>query len=308
MAKRGLASRRIFCFHSGAMNRDFVRQLRTLLVLGRVSNLPTVWSNCLAGWWLGGGGNSAKLPPLLFGVSALYIGGMFLNDAFDTEFDRQRHASRPIPSGAISLAAVWRWSFALLALGAILLAVLGKTTGVLTLVLLACIIIYDAAHKAITASPWLLGLCRFWVYVIAGSTGVGGVNGGPIWCGAALAFYVTGLSSVARRGNFRGPVPYWPLLLLAAPVFLAMLMNAGEARKDAMLLSLVFVLWAARCARTIFQPGEANVGRIVSGLMAGIILVDWLAVAPQIPHTLSAVVFLALFGMTLWLQRFVPEA
>ncbi len=308
MAKRGLASRRIFCFHLGAMNRDFVRQLRTLLVLGRVSNLPTVWSNCLAGWWLGGGGNSAKLPPLLFGVSALYIGGMFLNDAFDTEFDRQRHASRPIPSGAISLAAVWRWSFALLALGAILLAVLGKTTGVLTLVLLACIIIYDAAHKAITASPWLLGLCRFWVYVIAGSTGVGGVNGGPIWCGAALAFYVTGLSSVARRGNFRGPVPYWPLLLLAAPVFLAMLMNAGEARKDAMLLSLVFVLWAARCARTIFQPGEANVGRIVSGLMAGIILVDWLAVAPQIPHTLSAVVFLALFGMTLWLQRFVPEA
>ena len=290
------------------MNRDFVRQLRTLLVLGRVSNLPTVWSNCLAGWWLGGGGNSAKQPPLLFGVSALYIGGMFLNDAFDTEFDRQRHASRPIPSGAISLAAVWRWSFALLALGAILLAVLGKTTGVLTLVLLACIIIYDAAHKAITASPWLLGLCRFWVYVIAGSTGVGGVNGGPIWCGAALAFYVTGLSSVARRGNFRGPVPYWPLLLLAAPVFLAMLMNAGEARKDAMLLSLVFVLWAARCARTIFQPGEANVGRIVSGLMAGIILVDWLAVAPQIPHTLSAVVFLALFGMTLWLQRFVPEA
>jgi 4-hydroxybenzoate polyprenyltransferase len=290
------------------MNRDFVRQLRTLLVLGRVSNLPTVWSNCLAGWWLGGGGNFGKLPPLLFGVSALYTGGVFLNDAFDAEFDRQRRASRPIPSGAISLGVVWRWSFALLATGALALAVLGKTTGVLTLALLACIIIYGATHRAVTASPWLLGLCRFWVYVIAGSTGIGGVSGGPIWCGAALAVYVAGVSSVARRGNLSGPVPYWPLPLLAAPVFLAMLMNAGEARKDAMLLSVVFVLWAALCARTIFQPGEANVGRIVSGLMAGIVLVDWLAVGPQIPHTLSAVVFLALFGMTLWLQRFVPEA
>jgi 4-hydroxybenzoate polyprenyltransferase len=290
------------------MNQNLGRQLRTLLVLGRVSNLPTVWSNCLAGWWLGGGGNSGKLPLLFFGVSALYTGGMFLNDAFDVEFDRQRHPSRPIPSGAISLAAVWRWSFALLGLGALALALLGKTTGVLTLTLLGCIIIYSATHKAITASPWLMGLCRFWVYVIAGSTGIGGVNGGPIWCGVALAVYVAGLSSVARRKSFRGPVPYWPLLLLAAPVFLAMLMNAGDARKDAMLLSLLLVLWVARCARTIFQTGEVNVGRIVSGLLAGIVLVDWLAVAPQIPHRLSFVLFFPLFGATLALQRFAPEA
>ena len=295
-------------FLPAAMNRNLVRQLRSLLILGRVSNLPTVWSNCLAGWWLGGGGNLGKLPALLFGVSALFTGGMFLNDAFDAKFDRERNTSRPIPSGAILPAAVWRWSFALLGLGALALAVFGKTTGVLTLILLACIIIYDATHRAIAASPWLLGLCRFWVYVIAGSTGVLGVNGGPVWCGLALTLYVAGLSSVARRGSFRRPVPNWPLLLLAAPVFLALLMNTGEARKDAMLLSLVFVLWTALCARTIFQAGEANVGRIASGLLAGIVLVDWLAIAPQLPHWLSGVVFLPLFGATLLLQRFVPEA
>jgi len=290
------------------MNQNTNRQLRALLILGRVSNLPTVWSNCLAGWWLGGGGNLGKLPLLLFGASALFTGSMFLNDAFDAAFDRQRHSSRPIPAGVIPPAAVWRWSFALLAFGAISLAVLGKTTGVLTLALLACIIIYDATHKAITASPWLLGLCRFWIYVIAGSTGAWGVNGGAIWCGAALAIYVAGLDSVARRKSFRGPVPYWPLLPLAAPIFLAMLMNAGTARHDAMLLSFVLVLWIARCARTIFQTGEVNVRRIVSGLLAGIVLVDWLAIGPQIPHYLSLGVFAALFAATLVLQRFVPEA
>jgi hypothetical protein len=289
------------------MNQNTNRQLRALLVLGRVSNLPTVWSNCLAGWWLGGGGNLGKLPLLLFGASAVFTGGMFLNDAFDAAFGRRRQSSRPIPAGAISLAAVWRWSFALLGLGAISLAVLGKTTGGLTLALLACVIIYDATHKAVTASPWLLGLCRFWIYVIAGSTGALGVNGGPIWCGAALAVYVAGLDSVARRKSFRGPVPNWPLLPLAAPVILAMLMNTGAARHDAVLLSLVLVLWVARCARTIFQPGEANVGRIASGLLAGIVLVDWLAVAPLIAHPLSAVVFLPLFGAILLLQRFAPE-
>src|SRR5712675_1271707 len=95
--------------------------LRTLLVLSRGSNLPTVWSNCLAGWWLTGGGNYWKLPFLILGVSALYTAGMFLNDAFDADFDRQRRPERPIPSGKISPGLVWRIGFTLLALGVLLL-------------------------------------------------------------------------------------------------------------------------------------------------------------------------------------------
>jgi hypothetical protein len=284
-------------------------RLRTLLILGRVSNLPTVWSNCLAGWWLGGGENFWKLPLLLFGASALYTGGAFLNDAFDAEFDRQHRPTRPIPAGAVTRELVWVRSFALLAAGALALAVLGKTAGVLTVALLACIIVYDATQKVLLASPWLMGLCRFWVYLIASSTGADGVNGRPVWCGAALALYVAGLNYVGRRKSFRGPVPFWPLLVLAAPIFLAMLMNAGEARPAAMLLSLVLVLWIAYSVRTIFPPaGEVNVRRIVSGLLAGIVLVDWLAVGPQLPRLLSGTVFLLLFGATLLLQRFAPEA
>ena len=62
---------------------------RTLLILGRASNLPTVWSNCLAGWLLGGGGAAADLLLLSVAATFLYTGGMYLNDAFDAEFDRQ---------------------------------------------------------------------------------------------------------------------------------------------------------------------------------------------------------------------------
>ena len=287
------------------MNRNFPQQLRTLLVLGRVSNLPTVWSNCLAGWWLSGGGNYWKMPFLFLGISALYTGGMFLNDAFDADFDRQRHVSRPIPSGKISLEAVWRFGWTWLALGILCLLFLGKIAGALAIVLAVCILIYNAVHKFIIASPWLMGLCRFWVYVIAGTAGANGLSGNSIWCGFALAFYIVGLSYVAKRESFRGSVPHWPLIFLALPIFLALLMNAGDARKPAMFVALVLALWTARCVRTIFQAGEISAGRIVSGLLAGIIFVDWLAVAPQCPHGLSAV-FLILFGATLWLQRFVP--
>jgi hypothetical protein len=287
------------------MNQNFLHQLRTLLVLGRVSNLPTVWSNCLAGWWLAGGGNTWKLPLLFFGVGALYTGGMFLNDAFDADFDRQRRAERPIPSGSISLDAVWKFGWAWLASGTLSLLFFGRITGLLAVVLAACILIYNLTHKFITASPWLMGLCRFWVYVIAGSASVVGFYGWPIWCGSALAFYIVGLSYVARRESFRGPIPFWPLWLLAAPVIMAMLMNAGENRTPAVWISLVLVLWIAYCTRPIFQPGEMNVGRIVSGLLAGIVFVDWLAVAPQCPRELSFV-FMILFGATILLQQLVP--
>lgn len=287
------------------MNRKVIPEWRTLLILGRVSNLPTVWSNCVAGWLLSGGGNYWKLPFLFIGMSALYLGGMFLNDAFDAGFDQQRRQARPIPSGKISAELVWRWGWGWLALGVFCLTFLGKLAGFLAFVLLVSILIYNATHKAITASPWLMGFCRFWVYVIAGTTGLNGLNGWPIWCGAAMAFYVVGLSYVARRESFRGPVPFWPLLLLALPVILAWMMNTADTRKAALWVSLILVLWAARCVRTVFQRGEANVQIIVSGLLAGIIFVDWLAVAPQYPRELG-LLFLAFFAVTLVAQRFVP--
>jgi 4-hydroxybenzoate polyprenyltransferase len=282
-------------------------QLRTLLVLGRVSNLPTVWSNCLAGWWLGGGENYWKLPFLLIGVSLLYTGGMFLNDAFDADFDRQRRPERPVPSGKISAPLVWRYGFGQLVAGIFLILFCGQLAAGAAFFLAVFILLYNFSHKFFTASPWLMGACRFWVYVIAGAAGAHGLNGWPIYGGAALGLYVVGLSYVARRESFRAAVPHWPLLLLAAPIILSLLMNVGGARLAAIGMSLLLALWIFYCARTVFFGGELNVGYIVSNLLAGIVLVDWLAVAPLNPHWLSVpLLFLALFGGTLWLQKFVP--
>ena len=284
------------------MNQRF----RTLLILGRVSNLPTVWSNCLAGWWLGGGGNYWKLPCLLLGVSLLYTGGMFLNDAFDQEFDRLRRPERPIPSGKIAAALVWRYGLGLLAFGMLLLLFCGPLAAAGGVLLALFIVLYDFTHKIFTGSPWLMGACRFWVYVIAGATGAAGLNGFAIFGGAALALYVVGLSHVARQESTRARVPLWPLVLLAAPTILALLINAGGYRMPAICISIVLGLWVVRCIRSIFLGGGTNVGWIVSNLLAGIVAVDWLAVAPQIQPWRSALVFPLLFGLTKWLQKYVP--
>jgi 4-hydroxybenzoate polyprenyltransferase len=284
------------------MNQKF----RTLLVLGRVSNLPTVWTNCLAGWWLGGGGNFGKLPLLLLGLTLLYTGGMFLNDAFDQEFDRLRRPERPIPSGKIQAAEVWGYGFGQLGAGILVLFCCGLGTGVVAIILAFFIVLYDFTHKFLMASPWLMGICRFWVYVIAGAAGSDGLNGFVIFAGAALALYVVGLSYVARRESTRGQLPFWPLGLMIAPVVLALAINTGPFLRPAILISLVLALWIGRYVRFIFLGGEVNVGWIVSNLLAGIVLVDWLAVAPQLAPWQSAAVFLLLFGATKWLQKFVP--
>jgi 4-hydroxybenzoate polyprenyltransferase len=280
--------------------------LRTLLLLGRVSNLPTVWSNCLAGWWLGGGGHHERLPWLFAATTLLYIGGMFWNDAFDEEFDREFRKERPIPSGAISREAVWRLGMFWLAAGALCLVSIGRISGVLGLLLLSCIVIYDAVHKRIRFAPVLMGLCRFLLYVVAASTGLTGVTGISIWCGLALTAYVIGLSYLARRESTPGrpSLRYAPLILLAVPPALALAINQGPLREKTLLLSAIFILWVVLRLRPTFWSNMPNLGRTVSGLLAGIVLVDWLAV-PDAPRELGFV-FLGLFIAANLFQRIVP--
>jgi hypothetical protein len=87
---------------------------------------------------------------------------------------------------------------------------------------------------------------------------------------------------------------------------LALVMNVAEYRKAALWISAVLLLWLARCLRTTFFGGERNVGWLVTNLLAGIVFVDWLAIAPVRPPATSALVFLALFGLTKWFQKFIP--
>jgi hypothetical protein len=280
------------------------RHLRTLLVLGRASNLPTVWSNCLAGWYLGGGGSLGQLSLLGIGATSLYVGGMYLNDAFDVEFDRQHRPERPIPSGAITLGEVWGLGIGWLLLGLVLLAFLGAGTAFLAVLLVAAILLYDGVHKAFMFSPVLMALCRFILFLLAASAGEDGITGLAIWTALALACYIVGLSYVAKSESTRGALKYWPCYLLAVPIFLAYLVNSGDYRTRSAILSLLAALWIVRSLWFTFWSAEKNIGRTVSGLLAGIVLIDLLALAGGNP--LIALLMLILFGSALLFQKFIP--
>jgi hypothetical protein len=278
---------------------------RTLLVLARAPYLPTIWSNCLAGWLLGGGGHLGRCLLLLLGATCLYTSGMFLNDAFDAEFDREHRKERPIPAGDIGLDEVWAWGFAWLGLGAVILVLLGKATAAFAVVLAAGVVIYNATHKAFPLAPLLMATCRFLLYLTAASVAANGVTGLAIWSALALAAYVTGLSYLARRELSKGPVESWPAWCLAAPLLLALLVNGGEHQFRAWVLCLALGLWMLRSLRYAFWSPVRSIGLAASGLVAGIVLVDLLAIGGG-PHLGISLLFIVLFTATLVSQRFAP--
>lgn len=278
--------------------------LTTLLVLGRVSNLPTVWSNCLAGWLLGGGGPVPSLLWLMLGATWLYLGGTYLNDAFDAEFDQQHRRERPIPSGKILLPTVWKLGLSWLALGLLCLAWFGKATLVIALLLALTIMVYDAIHKVFAFSPVFMAASRFLLVLLAASIGHRGIDGLVLWSALVLASYIAGLSYLARKESIKTPVSYWPCILLAAPVVLALVVNRGPFLIQGTALSGALVIWMLSSLRYAFWTVQRNIGHAVSGLLAGIVLVDLLAVCGG--GWPAALAFLGLFALTMAWQQFVP--
>jgi hypothetical protein len=125
-----------------------------------------------------------------------------------------------------------------------------------------------------------------------------------VWCGLALAFYIVGLSFIARKESTRSAADYWPCLALVVPIALALIMNTGAYLESAVTLSALLVLWVIRSLRFAYRETDRNIGRAVSGLLAGIVFVDLLAVADA-PRFVE-LIFLALLGAALLFQRFVP--
>lgn len=280
-------------------------RLRTVLVLGRVSNLPTVWSNCLAAWLLAGGGDAQRLLLLLPGASCLYIGGMFLNDACDADFDRRQRQERPIPGGLITPGAVWAWAIGLLLAGLVFVSPLGMRALGVALVLTAAIVGYDLWHKKHPLTLVLMAACRFLLYALAAVAAAGTISPRVLAAAAGVAGYVLGISLLARHESGSNRPPRWPLLLLALPVLPVSWQIMSNPTAAAAPGFVLFAIWLTTTLVPLWHP-NASIGRAVGRLLAGLVLVDFLQVSPLAAAWPVAVVASGLFALTLLLQRRVP--
>lgn len=201
---------------------------RSYLLLSRISNLPTVWSNVIAGASLAG----ARLAPdaivrIAAAVSLLYTAGMFLNDACDEAFDRRHRADRPLPAGDVTSREVFITAFALLASGELAVAWLSTAAVPSAVALGAAIVYYSYRHKGNAFGPIVMGACRGLVYAVAAVAAARTVTVSVLAGALLLMVYVAGLTQVAKRLGQRASV-VMPLLIAGISLVDAALVLAAS--------------------------------------------------------------------------------
>lgn len=277
------------------------------LRLGRVSNLPTVWTNVLAASALAGSAlagavwDPASLGLLLVAGTLFYVGGMFLNDAFDHRIDGVERPERPIPSGLVRPRTVFVAGFSMLAAALLLLVPFGTAAVVAGLALAGTIVFYDAHHKANPLSPLVMGGCRALLYITVGFA----VTDAPepfLWVGAGAACaYVVGLTYTAKSETLARVEKLWPLAVLALP-FVLLLPATVAGGWTAAAFFLLFLAWTVRNVRLVVQ---GVIGPAVGAFIAGIALLD-AAFLASVGAVGAAVAAVAAWALTLLFQRRVP--
>ena len=178
--------------------------LHHVLTLARVPNLPTVWSNVLMAWVLGGGQGSWGLAAAIFGGTLLYAGGCTLNDACDARWDRAHKPDRIIPAGTITERAVCTLGLGEMAGGLALFCIAGPGTWFLPVGLVVAILLYDLRHKETPWSVIVMGACR--ALLVLSAAGVAG--DWKLWTvltgATVLWIYIIVLSLLARHESKPG--------------------------------------------------------------------------------------------------------
>ena len=275
--------------------------LQTFLKLGRVSNLPTVWTNALAGAVLAGQPSVSAVLIVGLALTLFYTGGMWLNDAFDAEIDAEERKERPIPMGEISVATVFAAGYAMLGAGVLLAFTFGAMAGLAGIALAIAVILYDWLHKRTILSPVIMGATRFFSYILA-ALAVAQITGSVILGALGLLAYIVGLTYAAKQEAYDRLDRAWPLAVLAIPLIYT-LTQAGAS-------VLGLLIWAGLLAvvlialRLLFRRNKSDVPRAVVTMIAGISLYDAVLIAGQ-GQALLALLAVAGFALTLVLQRVV---
>jgi 4-hydroxybenzoate polyprenyltransferase len=268
------------------------------LTLARVSNSPTVASNVLAGAALAGAVEpSGSIGLRVIAMVAFYTAGMLLNDLCDFGWDLAHRPDRPLVQGHVSRSAAWAATVTLFGLGTNLSWLVGPRALLSGVILIGCIVVYDAWHKRNPLSPLVMAACRLMVYVTAFVAFAWPPTPMLIIAGGLLVAHLVGLTAIAKSEARPTLIGYWPAaLLFLAPLFFV---------TQAPILAIAEAAWVGYSIHFVYGPAGRRIGAAVARLIAGISLLDLLVLAAVGAPPLMLGLALVAFGLTLLLQRYV---
>ena len=286
--------------------------IKTLATVGRISNLPTVWTNIFAATIVAQTIDFAQIDNsqqyniqiiiAVLALSCMYIGGMFLNDAFDSEWDRENNNMRPTVNGEISLKTVWLTGWALLLSGFFLvLSQDNSQASLATLILGGSIILYNALHKKFPSAAFIMGLTRFGVYIISALL-LAKLSTTLMILASALLLYITGITYLARQEQANSSKHHWSLILLSAPLLATI--GFSYTLPLYWLVALIFTVWVSFQIKTKILATTPNVRAGIGGLLAAIPLVDGLYLA-SVNALMPCIICIMVFLLVPRLHKYV---
>lgn len=307
---------------------------RALLATLRIANAPSVVSNVFLGYMLGGMLEFRRDIPSIISPSLgvvclsgllLYFSGNLANDWFDRKWDEERRPERALPSGLFEPATYLVGSLLCAFTGSALAFYQGLTCGICALMILFFIAIYTRFHKVAIWSVLPMGLCRAGLYflgamvfwVSARKIGEAGFEPSRYILGtlatvaipaSGLVSYIAGLSLSARYEGMEDAPQGSRVLSKAMLVFplLAMPCLFFDGWAGAIIGGVIpYTVWLGFCFTRFAKP----IPRYVSGLLAGIPLVDLIAMVPIAWWTGNwwlAVVPLSAFVLGRTMQKLAP--
>jgi hypothetical protein len=319
-------------------------KVRALLATARIANVPSVVSNVWVGVvvallvieadyfsWL-------TAAALAFSGICLYISGNFFNDWYDRDWDSKDRPERALPQGYFSPKCYFAAGSSLAVVGVLLAGWVSLIAAGIAICILIFIGIYTIVHKKYSWSVVPMGICRalliylgvswalpnrslFQPDVISFMAEPANLQSMLPFAGATslgLLLHIVGLSLSARhesksthtRGINLSSALFLIVSILPVWPFIFESFNY-RGSVEHFVGTVVYLLWISFC----YFKLRSSVGRYVSGLLAGIPLVDWIFLLPlaigagwpESPHDLVSL-FLppAAFLLALLLQRVAP--
>jgi 4-hydroxybenzoate polyprenyltransferase len=268
----------------------FLEKLHALASTARLPNLPSVVGNVFLGLAIA---HRLAVEPgivpaalcMLAGVF-LYLAGNFLNDWADRDWDAAHRPERALPRRLFQPGSYLGVGGTCLALGLASAAAVNPLCLIVALALAAMILLYTAIHKRSSWSVLPMGLCRALLPVL-GFAGIAaasrGLHPALIASAAGIFCHIVGLSLSARGESAAARPPGTAARLVwlwfpAAALSMVIATSHGLSLPHFAVLpaALAYLAWIAVCLTLFRKP----VPRLVSNLLAGIPLIDWIVLLP----------------------------
>lgn len=250
--------------------------------LARPANLPTAAADILAGislalfsfnsdtsdFFVENGGNILSL---VFASVFLYAGGVVYNDVFDAKLDASERPERPIPSGVIPIGQAIVWGTLLFVLGLILAFRVTTLSGLISVVLILAIMVYDGIAKKFSFfGPLVMGICRG-LNLLMGMSILGSLE--LWWLAIVPVVYIFAITLISRgevHGNNKNHIVVAAILYSCVLTFIV---SVIALKSDNNLIALPFI---ALFGFLVFRPligayRENSPQNIKKAVMAGVL-------------------------------------